>query len=304
MAESLHHSRRVDEAERIAIFGLASLGFVLLHLACLLIFWLKFSWVALAACFVCYFVRAFGITAGYHRYFAHRAFRTSRVFQFVLAWLGAAAAQRGPLWWAAHHRHHHRHSDTDSDIHSPVARNLWWAHMGWIVCRKYDEADLRLVRDWCRYPELRWLDRYFLVPPVTLAASLLIAGLLFERYAPGLHASWPQMLVYGFALSTVLLYHSVFSVNSLAHAFGRRRFATKDQSRNNWFVALVILGEGWHNNHHRYPAAARFGVACWEIDVGHCVLVTLSRLRLVWDLRSLPRRLDESGEGAKAATYY
>src|SRR5262245_36997490 len=221
--QSTHNS---GETGRLAVFSIASLGLASLHLACLALFWLPCSWAALGVCLACYLFRMFGITAGFHRYFAHPTYRTGRIFQFLLACLGTAAAQRGPLWWVAHHRQHHRAADTAADIHSPIVHSLWWAHIGWVLCRRYNATDLRLVKDWCTYPELCWLDRHFLVPPMALAVGLVSLGLLLERYAPGLHTSGLQMLVYGFVLSTVCLYHSTFAVNSLTHVFGRRRFAT------------------------------------------------------------------------------
>jgi stearoyl-CoA desaturase (Delta-9 desaturase) len=280
-----------DESERIAWGSVAGLGLASLHLACLSLLWLPYSRLALATCLASYLLRMFGITAGFHRYFAHRTYRTSRAFQCLLACLGTAAAQRGPLWWAAHHRQHHRYADTAWDMHSPVMRNLWWAHLGWILCRKYDAIEPRLVQDWYQDPELRWLDRHFLVPPTVLAVSVALIGIVLERHAPGLHTSGLQMLVYGFILSTVLLYHSTFAVNSLAHVFGRRRFATRDHSHNNWLVALITLREGWHNNHHYYPASERQGFYWWEIDVTHYLLTILAWCRIVWGMHAPPARL-------------
>src|SRR5262245_31249191 len=185
MTASPQSTRTSDAAERLALYSIASLGFVALHVACLSLLWLPVSGASLAVCLACYLIRMFGITAGFHRYFAHRAYRTGRVFQCLLACLGTAAAQRGPLWWAAHHRQHHRYADTALDVHSPVVRHLWWAHMGWILCRQYDKPNPQWVKDWCIYPELRWLDRHFLVPPTMLAVGIVIIGLLLERYAPG-----------------------------------------------------------------------------------------------------------------------
>ncbi len=291
MTASHQPVRNSDEAEGVAWCSLAGLGFICLHLTCLLLLWLQCSGVVWATCLACYLLRMFGITAGFHRYFAHRTYRTSRTLQFLLACLGTAAAQRGPLWWVAQHRQHHRYADTVLDIHSPVVHSVWWAHMGWLLCRRYKQTDLRWVKDWRRYPELHWLDRYFLVPPAVLAVGVVLVGLLLERYAPGLRTSGLQMLVYGFGLSTVLLYHSTFAVNSLTHVFGRRRFATKDHSRNNWLIALVTLGEGWHNNHHYYPASERQGFYWWEIDLTHYVLTVLAWCHIVWAMHAPPARM-------------
>jgi stearoyl-CoA desaturase (delta-9 desaturase) len=205
--------------------------------------------------------------------------------------MGTAALQRGPLWWAAHHRHHHPNADTEKDIHSPRARNLWWSHVGWLLCPKYDDTKVELVKDLLRYPELQWIDRYFLVPPATLALTLWVGGALLNQWFPGLHTSGVQMLIYGFVLSTVLLYHATFCVNSVAHKYGSRRFLLRDESRNNLWVALVTLGEGWHNNHHYYPASARQGFFWWEIDVTFYVLKGLDWWGIIWEAKEVPSRI-------------
>jgi len=274
-------------------------GFILLHLGCVLIFWAGFSWVALAALAISYLVRMFGITAGFHRYFSHRTFKTSRVFQFVLAWLGTSSAQKGPLWWAAHHRHHHKYSDTEKDVHSPARRGFWWSHVGWILSNRFKDTNRKLVKDLLKFPELRFLNNYHLVPPIVLAAATFGFGELLDYYYPWLGTSGFQMLVYGFIVSTVLLYHGTFTVNSLAHVFGKRRFETNDDSRNNWFISLITLGEGWHNNHHRFPSSERQGFYWWEFDVSHYLLKILSWFRLVWDLRVPPERVYAGSKGLK-----
>jgi len=232
----------------------------------------------------------FGITAGFHRYLAHASFKTSRWFQFVLIWIGTASVQKGPLWWAGHHRHHHAHSDTDDDIHSPVKQDFWWSHMGWFLCTKYDETPWRLIPQFAKFPELRWLNRYHAVPGTVLALTLLLGGNWLAMHRPELGTNGFQLLVWGFFVSTVLLYHGTFTVNSLAHVYGSRRYATKDDSRNNWFIALITLGEGWHNNHHFAPSSERQGFFWWEIDVAHYGLVLLSWFGIVWDLKKPPIR--------------
>lgn len=266
-------------------------GFILLHLACVLIFWAGFSWVALAALVISYAVRMFSITAGFHRYFSHRSFKTSRWFQFVLAWVATSSAQKGPLWWAAHHRHHHRHSDTAKDIHSPVERNFWWSHVGWILSDRFKATNTKLVKDLIKYPELRFLNTYHLIPPICLAVATFVFGEVLSYLFPALGTSGFQMLVYGFIVSTVLLYHGTFTVNSLAHVFGKQRFKTNDESRNNWLISLVTLGEGWHNNHHRFPSSERQGFYWWEFDPSHYLLKVLSWFNIVWDLRTPPERV-------------
>lgn len=274
-------------------------GFILMHLACLLVVFTGWSWVAISICVFLYIVRMFGITVGYHRYFSHRSYKTSRFFQFALAWLGASAAQQGPLWWAGHHRYHHKHSDTEDDIHSPIIQSFWWSHLGWILCHDYHDTNYKLVPDFVKYPELRFLDRFYLLPPTLLAVALWLLGAFLGRYAPYLGTSKWQLLVWGFVVSTVMLYHGTFTVNSLAHKIGRRRFDTGDGSRNSFLVTLITLGEGWHNNHHFAPQSERQGFYWWEIDIPHYILKGLSWSGLVWDLRAPPAlsaRLPQAGE--------
>ncbi|MCB9903916.1 MAG: acyl-CoA desaturase [Planctomycetes bacterium] len=269
--------------------------FVAIHVACfavLLVGWSPFA-VAFAVCF--YVVRMFAITAFYHRYFSHRSFCTSRVMQFCFALLGATAAQRGPLWWAAHHRAHHRHSDEDADVHSPERQGFWYSHVGWILAQGNFRTRVELVPDLARYPELRFLDRFDSLVPLATMGALFGLGVLLERFAPGLGTNGPQLFVWGFAISTVALYHLTFSINSLAHRVGSRRFETPDQSRNNWLLALFTLGEGWHNNHHRYQASVRQGFRWWEFDPSYYVLRTAALVGLVWDLRPVPERILREG---------
>jgi stearoyl-CoA desaturase (Delta-9 desaturase) len=224
-------------------------------------------------CVGLYFFRMWAVTTTYHRYFSHRSFKTSRVFQFVLAVLAATCTQKGPLWWAAHHRHHHRESDQPADIHSPIQRGFWWSHVGWILCDKYTETRFDAIKDFARFPELRWLNRYYWVPPVLLALALYFVG-------------GPSMLVWGFFVSTTLLWHGTFTINSLSHVFGKRRYKTADTSRNNWLLSLITCGEGWHNNHHYHQNTANQGWFWWEFDPSYYVLKVLSWLGLVWDLRT------------------
>ncbi|QOV23141.1 acyl-CoA desaturase [Anabaenopsis elenkinii] len=268
-----------------------NIPFISVHIAGLLIFSVGFSWTALITCLLLWFVRMFGITAGYHRYFSHRTYQTTRFFQFILAVLGNASAQLGPLWWAAHHRHHHKYADTEQDIHSPVVHGSWWSHIGWVVSPQYSQTDEYQIRDFAKYPELQYLNRFHMVVPLLLAITVTVIGILFEIYLPSLQTSGLQMLIWGFCLSTVLLYHSTFTINSLAHIIGSRRFHTSDNSRNNLFLALITLGEGWHNNHHYYPASERQGFYWWEIDITHYILTVLSWLGIVWNLRTPPPKI-------------
>jgi stearoyl-CoA desaturase (Delta-9 desaturase) len=253
-----------------------SIPFLAVHLVALATpFLVPFAWRWAGLAAALYAIRMFAITAGYHRYFSHRAYRTSRAFQLVLAVLGASAAQKGPLWWAAHHRDHHRSSDRPDDVHSPLQAGFWWSHVGWILSARHEGTKLERVKDLARYPELVWLDRWHLVPPVALAAGLLLVG-----GAPA--------LLWGFFVSTVLLWHGTFFINSLAHVFGRRRYPTGDGSRNSFLLAVLTLGEGWHNNHHFYASAAKQGFFWWEIDVSYYVLRALAAVGVVRDLRRPP----------------
>ena len=254
------------------------LPFLWVHAMCLGVIWVGWSWTAVGVAAGLYAVRMFAVTGFYHRYFSHRTFETSRGWQFVFAVLGASAAQRGPLWWAAHHRKHHRHSDTAADVHSPVHHGFAWSHMGWITAPGNFPTDLKQVPDLARYPELRFLDRFDIVVPAALAALLFALG------------GW-QLLIWGFFVSTVVLFHCTCFINSLAHTLGRRRFPTGDDSRNSFLLALICFGEGWHNNHHWYPGAARQGFRWWQVDVTYYGLWLLARLRVIRRLRPVPERV-------------
>ena len=255
-----------------------SIPFFAVHLACLGAFWTGVSWKVLALCIALFYIRMFGITAGYHRYFSHRSYRTGRFFQFVLAWIGCSAVQKGPLWWAAYHRHHHQHSDQENDVHSPERKGFWWSHVGWILCRRYESTDYDAIKDFSKYPELRFLNDYHVLPGVILAVACY------------LWMGW-QGLVWGFFVSTVLLYHATFMINSLCHMFGRIRYKITDTSRNSLILALVTMGEGWHNNHHYYATSANMGFFWWEIDLSYYVLRFFSLLGMVWDLKKPPERV-------------
>lgn len=264
--------------------------FVILNLAPLAVFWVGWSWTAVAVAAFLYVVRMFGITGFYHRYFSHRTFRTSRWFQFVMAVVGNSAAQRGPLWWAAHHRHHHKHSDLPTDSHSPVTGTFWNSHILWWSRTKNIATRTENVTDLAKYPELRFLDRFDGLVPVVLAAAMFFLGYFLNRLAPELGTSGLQMLVW-FCISTVVLFHGVATINSLSHVFGSRRYKTTDDSRNNPILAMVTLGEGWHNNHHHYMYSARNGFFWWEIDFTYYGIKALSWLGLVWDLKPVPDRI-------------
>jgi stearoyl-CoA desaturase (delta-9 desaturase) len=262
--------------------------FLSMHGACFAAFWVGVSRVALAAAGSLYLLRMLAITGFYHRYFSHRAFQTSRIGQFVFGFLGASAVQRGPIWWAAHHRHHHAHADLPEDVHSPVQHGLLWSHMGWFMCREHFMADMSRVGDLVKYPELRFLDRFDVLVPSLLGSAVFSLGMVLKHHAPALGTDGWQMLVWGFFISTVALYHGTYTINSLSHLFGTQRYATGDASRNNPWLALVTLGEGWHNNHHHYPAAARQGFYWWEFDLTYYFLKCLELSGVIWALRPVP----------------
>ena len=269
----------MSKHSRIQYF-VANLPILLLHLAALTAFWLPFKVEYLAICFISYFIRMFAITAGYHRYFSHRSYKMNRVAQFVMAFLGGSALQKGALWWAAHHRHHHRHSDQPADIHSPVQRGFWWSHLGWILSFDHTETRWELIGDLARFPELRWLNRWEHLP------ALCFTILLY--FAAGIEG-----VVWGMAISTILLWHGTFTINSLSHIYGTVRYTSNDSSRNNFILALITLGEGWHNNHHAYMSSANQGFFWWEIDMSFYLLKGLSWCGLVYDLRKAPIKLLE-----------
>lgn len=249
-----------------------SAPFLLSHLLCFGAFFVGFRWQYVLLAVISYSVRMFGVTAGYHRYFSHRAFKTSRIFQFLLAFLAQTAIQKGVLWWAANHRHHHRYSDQPEDIHSPSLKGFWYSHMIWIVSERYEATDFNRVKDFARFPELRGLNKYHLVPSLVFVPLLWALGGV-------------ELVLWVGVIPTVLLWHGTFTINSLSHIFGTRRYLTTDTSRNNWLLALITSGEGWHNNHHFYQNTANQGWFWWEVDPTYYALKVLSWFGVVHDLR-------------------
>ena len=263
------------------------LPFVGLHLACFAVLWVGVSTTAVLIAVGLYVLRMFAITGFYHRYFSHCAFHTSRVAQFIFAVIGATGVQRGALWWASQHRHHHTHSDLPQDVHSAYQHGFFWSHMGWFMARENFATRRELIEPLLRYPELRFLDRYDALVPLALGVALYGVGVALAQFAPALATNGLQLVVWGFCISTVALYHATFTINSLAHRFGRRRYATRDDSRNNVWLALLTFGEGWHNNHHHFPGAARQGFYWWEIDLTYYGLRVLAALGIIWDLKEV-----------------
>lgn len=257
----------------------ALIPFLAIHVLALGALWTGASWQVWVVCGVLFFARMFGVTGAYHRYFSHRTFKTGRVMQFLLAFLAETSSQRGVLWWAAHHRDHHKFSDTDRDVHSPKQWGFWHSHVGWIY-DKNEATNFQRVKDLARYPELVILDKLWWVPPTILGFT--VWGIW----------SWPGLFV-GFALSTVLLWHSTFTINSLSHVWGNRRYETTDTSRNNWVLALLTMGEGWHNNHHHFMGSTRQGFFWWEVDMTYYILKVMSWMGLVWDIKEPPARVYE-----------
>ncbi len=269
------------------------IAFTIVHLIPLLAIWTGatlFDWIV---CVALYFIRMFWITGGYHRYFAHKSYKTSRWFQFVIAFMAQTSAQKGALWWAAHHRHHHRHSDQPEDPHSMKLYGFWYSHVGWIIGPDYKKTDFKTIGDYAKYPELVWLNKYYLVPPTALAIVVALAGAWVNGGSPLLMFTHHGMstLIIGFFLSTVFTYHGTFSINSIMHKFGNQRYDSGDESKNSLWLALLTLGEGWHNNHHYYEAASRAGFFWWEIDITYYILRTFKFFGLVWDMKEVPKHI-------------
>ncbi len=275
---------------------LRCIPFIVLHLGCLGVFWTGASPFAVASAVFLYFSRMAVVTGVYHRYFSHKTYSTSRPIQFLLALLGGTTVQRGPLWWAYHHRHHHQHSDEEDDVHSPHVHGFLWSHVGWITSRRNFPTDYSKVRDLDRFPELVFLNRFDAIVPAAFAASVWGLGRLLQLHAPLLHTNGAQMLVWGFFISTTALFHGTSCINSMAHILGRRRYSTGDDSRNSLLLAVITLGEGWHNNHHRYQGAARNGFFWWEIDVTYYLLRCVSWTGLIWGLKPVPASVLAEGE--------
>ena len=220
----------------------------------------------LALALATYVVRMFCITAGFHRYFSHHAFQTSRALQFALAFVGGMGVMRSALWWSAHHRQHHRYSDAPGDPHSP-RDGFWWSHLFWFMARGNQATQKQLVKDWTKYPELVWLDEHEWVPVLVLVAVC---------FGLGGFSGW----VWGANVSTLLLCHSTFALNSVTHTIGSRKYDVPDLSTNFLPVALLAFGEGWHNNHHRYPERAKLGEGP-QLDIAWLGIWLLERVRLV-----------------------
>jgi len=250
----------------------------LFYVSALFVFVTGISWSAIALCLILYVVRMWAVTGGYHRYFSHRSFKTSRFFQFILAFLAQTSMEQGVLWWANHHRQHHVYSDTPKDIHSPRQHGFWYAHIAWFYTEPMVQKNYTMVDDLQKYPELVFLDKFHIIPPLLLA--------LFCYWLLG----W-QGVVVGFVISTLLVHNGSYVINSLTHVYGKQRYVTGDDSRNHWLFALITLGEGWHNNHHFYPSSTRQGFFWWEIDITFYVLKLLSWLGIVWDLKEPPAKL-------------
>jgi len=264
--------------------------FWLIQVSALLVFAVPFRWAYIALWAASHFVRAVGLTLAFHRYYAHRAFRMHRISRFVWTFIGTAAMQKGPLWWAGHHVNHHKFADREGDPHSPMVSGVYYAHLGWFLNdTKFDrvEATNPVLRDFGPVPEIAWLDRNFWAPPLVLALALYLAGGL----------PW---VVWGFCVPTMTLAHATFAINSINHMFGSRRFDTFDESRNNLLTAVFAAGEGWHNNHHRYQRAARNGFYWWEFDITWYVIRAMQALGLAWDVQPVPARIYTEARAVKA----
>ena len=276
-----------------------TIPFIILHLGCLGVIWVGVSSLAVWLAVGLYFFRMFAITGFLHRYFSHKTYSTSRAFQVVMALWCSLAVQRGALWWASTHRHHHKHSDEEDDKHSPVVDGFWWAHIGWITSKKNFPTDYSKITDLAKYPELVFLNRFDTLIPILFAGSLY--GLGAYLGAQGVETTGAQLLVWGFFISTTVLFHGTSCINSLAHVWGTKRFkTTDDESRNSFILTLITLGEGWHNNHHRYQATTKQGFYWWEFDPTYYLLKMLSWTGLIWGLKGVPESIYEEAEKNKA----
>ena len=267
---------------------IVSLPFLSVHIGAIYALTISPSSFALFMVFLMYFIRMFGITAGFHRLFSHRSFKTNRAFQFFLAYAATCSAQMGPIWWAAHHRHHHKYTEQIEDPHTPTLKGFFWAHVGWIMSPVNSPTKEEYVGDLMKYPELKWLDKYHYFAPFSLVILLYGLGEFMAVNYAQYNTNGMELVLWGFFVSTVLLYHATFMVNSVCHVFGHRTYDTKDGSVNNFLVAILTLGEGWHNNHHAFPNSEKQGHKWYQIDISHYILWSLSKIGVVWKIRDVP----------------
>ena len=235
-----------------------------------------FTWPALIACLVLWWAAgSLGVGMGFHRLLTHRGFKTPKGVEYFLTLCGLLALEAGPIRWVVTHRIHHAHTDAPGDPHTP-REGSWWAHMGWILkgtAQRYDDSVcMRYAPDLMKDPVHRWFEKWYYVPLVVLGGILFAVG------------GWP-MLFWGVFLRVTFNFHTTWLVNSATHLWGTRRFETKDDSRNSWWVALLTWGEGWHNNHHAHPSAARHGLAWYEVDVNWWGIRALQSLGLAKDIK-------------------
>lgn len=243
-----------------------------------------FSWPGLALTFFLWWLTGgIGICLGYHRLFTHRSFQTVRPMRWAIAFIGGLAGEGSAIHWVATHRKHHAHSDKPGDPHSPV-EGAWWSHMLWLFPgMKSHEAYVTYNRRWApdlvNDPVLRFLDVTFILWHILMGVGLFTAGYLWE--GPRMGAS---LLVYGLFLRLVFVLHATWFVNSASHMWGYRNYETTDDSRNNWWVAALTWGEGWHNNHHAFPTMARHGHKPWEIDITFLTIKAMEKVGLAWNV--------------------
>jgi len=291
MAESQAETVKATQAVHSKVLVVAAF-MAFFHIACFAFIYTGVSFVAVMTAFAMYVIRGIGVTGGYHRLLAHRAFKTSRFVQFLFALAGSLAVQGGPIWWVSHHRSHHRDTDTDEDIHSPVTRGMWKAHMGWMMTDEAFNENGANSRDLHKFAELKFLQRYYVWLVVLEMIGLFGFGSIWAWVFPESGTSGLQMLVWGFFISTVFTWHVTFMVNSVCHRYGSQPYDTKDASTNNFFVGVLGFGEGWHNNHHYYPNSARHGLRWWQLDTTWWLIRLLQVLGIVSEPK-LPKELRE-----------
>lgn len=245
-----------------------------------------FSWTNLAVtAFLWWFVQSFGLGIGYHRLLTHRGFKTSKAFEYFLTFLASISMQSGAITWVTSHRIHHAFTDTDTDPHSPIKNGFWWSHIGWIfkgAAQNNDEAThKRYSPDLMKDKVHILINKYYIAPTVVLAIALYFIG----GYS---------MVLWGIFLRTTWAWHCTWLVNSATHLWGSRRFETKEDSRNNGWVALLTWGEGWHNNHHAYPTSARHGLTWYEFDINWLQLKVLEKIGIIWEMKEFDLKAHEA----------
>lgn len=317
LSDVVVHDERISLRVRLLNLVAVLLPLAGLVMAIVLLWGIAFEWVYLGLLVGLYVLTALGVTVGYHRFFTHKSFKTPRFVGVTLAVLGSMAVEGPVLRWVATHRKHHQHSDQEEDPHSPhghgggirgMLMGMWHAHMGWLFRSKAFVSERaigsegseysRYVKDLETDPWWRWMSRLF---PLWVVLGLLLPALI-----GGLATmSWTGVLlgfIWGGLVRVLLLHHVTWSINSVCHIWGTRPFRSHDESRNNAVFGVLAMGEGWHNNHHAFPASARHGLRWWQVDVSYLVIWAMSKVGLASDVRvPAPERIAAKRRSARHA---